>query len=73
MSSWLTSGESEDRSGVGMRDEFKGRKKRKQNQNQNQTNPLKQRTTSGQYKLGLYAIGYVAHRYFRPKFQGDII
>lgn len=63
MSSWLTSGESEDRSGVGMRDEFKSiEKKRKQDQNQKQTNPLKQRTTSGQYKLGLYAIGCVAHR-----------
>lgn len=35
-------------------------KKRKENQNQKQTNPLKQRTASGQCKkLGLYAGGCV--------------
>ena len=46
-----------------MREEFKSiEKKRKENQNQKHTNPLKQRTASGQYKLGLYALGCVAHR-----------
>lgn len=37
-------------------------KKKERKSKPKQTNPLKQRTASGQCKLGLYAIGCVKHR-----------